>query len=477
MPRCDDFSFDELARVTGGVWLDLPPPTVPGITTVTDTTCDLPSGALFVAIRGERTDGHEYLPAAIAAGAGAVCVDGRELGADTLAALRAAAVPRLRVNDTLSAFQELARAHRLRFPQLMVVAITGSCGKTSTKEMLAAVLERRYPGAVLRTEGNTNNHFGVPRNLLRLTPEHAGAVLELGSNHPGEIAGLVRLVEPQIAVVSNIGRSHLKYFVNEAGVAREKGAIFSRLPADGTAVYPANAKHADILRTRAGVHRQVTFADAGAKADLCVEYLGPRDAAFEVKLFQPATGAAVVFAWGIGGAHQACNAGAVAAVGTVLGVPLERIGAALAGCRLPEKRMEIREVEGVFWFNDAYNSNPDSAAASVSWFAELTAKAPPTDCALVLGDMLEQNEAEQQTLHLELLRQARQRFPAAVIVPVGKLMTAAAGEIGGFRAFPDAASAKPYVLSLLKPGFRILLKGSHGIHLDTLLPGAAKPQR
>lgn len=505
MPRCDSFTFDELTRITAGRWADPVPGTVPGITAVTDTTADLPRGALFVAIRGETKDGHSFLRQAAETGAGAVCVDDRELDAGTLAALRAAAVPRLQVTDTLRAFQELARAHRLRFPQLTVVAITGSCGKTSTKEMIAAVLEAKWPGAVLKTEGNTNNHFGVPRNLLRLTPEHEGAVLELGSNHPGEIAGLVRLVEPQVAVVSNIGRAHLKYFIDEAGVAREKGSIFSRLPPYGTAIYPAAAKHVEILRELAAGRRQVTFTGAAVAADIRVEYLGvcrtlpsakqpvengqnpcrnaesdrllgPRDAGHEIKLSWPASGAAVVFTWNIGGEHQASNAGAAAAVGTVLGVPAERIGAALAACRLPDMRMEVREIAGVHWVNDAYNSNPDSAAASVAWFGELTADVPRDNCVLVLGDMREQNATEEQGLHLELLEQARRSFPGAAIVPVGELMTAAAMALGGFQAFADSAGARAHVHGLLKPGAWILLKGSHGLHLETLLPGTAAPQ-
>lgn len=465
-PRHDVFTFAELAAVTGGHWEDALPGETDRVTLVTDSSQDVRAGALFVAIRGETADGHKFVEDAVTCGAGAVCIE-RDLPAAATAALSRAGVPRLRVPDTLRAIQELARAHRLRFPQLMVVAITGSSGKTSTKEMIASVLEAEFPQAVLKTDGNTNNHFGVPRNLLRLGPQHRAAVLELGSNHPGEIAGLVRLVAPQIGVVSNVGPAHLEFFLSLAGVAREKGSIFGGLAADGIAIYPADAPHADILRDLAGPRRSISFG-VGPAADVQVVYEGASPAGYRVRLTWPRTGVTVPVTWGIGGAHQALNAGAAAAVGTALAIAPERIAAALAHASLPAMRMEVRAIDGVQWLNDAYNSNPGSAQASLAWFAELTAKVPPASCFLVLGDMREQTDADKLELHVRLLQSAQAQFPGGIIVAVGEVMTAAAARCG-VQACADAAAAKSWIRGRLTPGCWVLLKGSRGVRLETLL--------
>ncbi|MFA4945080.1 MAG: UDP-N-acetylmuramoyl-tripeptide--D-alanyl-D-alanine ligase [Lentisphaeria bacterium] len=473
--RCDHFTGGELARITGGRWLGwegaAPAVAVRG---VSDNSREVRPGMLFVAIRGETADGHRYIAHALRAGAAAVVAE-RTPDAAAAALLREGRQPLLLVPDALKAFQELARAHRQRFPALPVIGITGSCGKTSTKEMIAAVLEAQFPGAVLKTEGNTNNHFGVPRNLLRLTPHHQAAVLEMGTSHPGEIAALARLVEPGIAVICNIGHAHLEHLRDLAGVAREKGAIFAALPADGTAILPATAAHAEILRRLAGNRRLLTYGPA--TADVQVTYLGATAAGYGLRLtwncHSPPV--SVEFTWELGGAHQALNAGAAAAAAAALGIPPDRVVQGLRACRLPGMRMAVQELDGVLWANDAYNANPDSARASLQWFREVTVTAPATERLVILGEMRELGAAA-ATAHRELLRFAADLFPGSPLWGIGAEMERAAATLGleNLRTFPDWATAKPELERWQHPGLRVLLKGSRGVGLENLLPAAAR---
>ena len=345
--------------------------------------------------------------------------------------------------------------------------------------MIAAVLEAGFPGAVLKTEGNTNNHFGVPRNLFRLGPHHRAAVIEMGTNHPGEIAALVRLAMPRVGVVCNVGHAHLEYLGDLAGVAREKGSLFSGLcAADGqapTAIYPAGAPHAEILRDLAGGARAFTVG-TGEGTGIRVAYLGATGGGlYGVRLTWAATGETRDIRWSLGGAHQALNAGCAAAVGTALGLPPDAIAAGLAACVLPGMRMDVREHDGVTWVNDAYNSNPDSARAGVTWFREITAKADPAACVLVLGDMRELGPAHAPQAHAALLRFALEQCPGSRILPVGEQMQAAAAGCG-LRAYPDAVAAKADLHAMLAPGAWVLLKGSRGIQLEKLLPDALAPK-
>jgi UDP-N-acetylmuramoyl-tripeptide--D-alanyl-D-alanine ligase len=400
------------------------------------------------------------------AGAAAVCVS-QPLPEERQARLAALGCAVLQVPDTLVAFQHLARQHRRSLPALVTVAITGSCGKTSTKEMLAAVLERRFPGAVLKTEGNTNNHFGVPRNLLRLSAGDRGAVLELGTNHPGEIAALARLVEPDIAVVSNIGAAHLEFFRDLAGVAREKGDLLALTAAGGLAVFHGDAAHADVLRAKAGDRRLLTFGN-GSDNDVVVSYLGPSGAGSRFALTWRREGQSAEVEWGLVGAHQALNAGAAAAVGGALGLAPGEVAAGLCRVKLPGMRTERRTLRGVNWVNDAYNANPDSLRAGIETFLEWSAGQPPELRLLVLGDMLEQGDRA-VAVHRELIQWAQGRAPGAELLLVGCLMAeAAAGS--GLRTVPDCAAAAAYLRERVVPGMWVFVKGSHGLHLEGVLP-------
>lgn len=461
------FTWPELGGIVGGDWLVPPPVSVPGVVAVEDDSRQVRPGGLFVAIPGESCDGHDFVLRAVDAGAAAVCVS-RVLAGGMVERLRASGCGCLRVPDTLVAFQQLARAHRLRFAGLTMVAVTGSSGKTSTKEMMAAIFEQRWPGAVLKTLGNTNNHFGVPRNLLRLSAAHRAALLELGSNHPGEIAALTALVLPDVGVVCNIGRAHIEFFGSLAGTAAEKGAILAGTQPSGVAVYPFEAAHAEVLRACAGARRCLTFGSAAA-ADVQVAYHGCVDGGYGIGLRCGASGVWRQFVWPVGGRHQALNAAAAAAVAMALGIDMDTVVCGLRTVQLPKMRMERRECGGVHWVNDAYNANPDSVRASIDWFGELTAGPPAAAARLVvLGDMLELG-GESERAHREALRHAADVLPGAEIIGVGPLMCRV-GAGCGVRTFADADAARGHVTARVCAGHWVLLKGSNAIGLHRMVP-------
>ncbi|MCK5803727.1 MAG: UDP-N-acetylmuramoyl-tripeptide--D-alanyl-D-alanine ligase [Lentisphaeria bacterium] len=465
------FLWDELESVVAGEWLLPPSTSKAGVRGVIDDSRFVSAGALFVAVRGELADGHKYMVQAAQAGATAVCVE--RISEEQQTILAELGVACLRAGDGLVALQALARAHRRRFKDLVLVGITGSCGKTSTKEMIAAVLEQRWRGAVLKTEGNTNNHFGVPRNLLRLTNGHRAAVIEMGSNHPGEIALLAALAEPTLGVVSNIGHAHLEFFGDLAGVACEKGDILAGTASDGPVVLPTEAASLETLKEKAGARRVLCFG-SGTESDIRVRYEGlGDDGAYGVRLQWRDSGEERLLHWSLGGAHQALNAGAAAAVGTALGIAPDSIVAGLSACRLPGMRMAIHELAGAHWVNDAYNANPDSMRAGVRWFAELTKRVPRSALVLVVGDMLELGH-DGQDEHASLLSWLAGELPGATVVPVGSLMCAAACG-AGLEGYADVEAAASRVAELAGEGSWVFLKGSRGIALESLIP--AEPSR
>jgi UDP-N-acetylmuramoyl-tripeptide--D-alanyl-D-alanine ligase len=458
------FSWQDLARICAGHWLLPPSAACAGVNGVEDNSRALYPGALFVAIAGEVTDGHRHLLAAIEAGATALCVQ-RELSAQEAAAATAAGCGCLRVADSLLAFQALARAHRLRFPDLALLGITGSCGKTSSKELCAAVLEQRWPGRILKTLGNTNNHFGVPRNLLRIERRTAAAVIEMGSNHPGEIATLAAMALPQHGLICSIGAAHLEFFHDLRGVAEEKGDLLSLCAADGVAIIPAEAVGGDVLRGHAAARRVLTFGTTAA-ADMRCDYLGQQQNGYGLALTWRDTGERIELSWSIGGEHQARNAAGAALVGKLYGLSLAEIARGLQQATLPDARMAEYERQGIHWVNDAYNASPDSMRASITWFAEISRDVDKR--ILILGDMRELGE-HSAAAHHELLRWLRDRMPGARVITVGEQIAAAADAFA-LEHYPDSASAKAALSGHIPKGSWVFLKASNSIQLDDILP-------
>ena len=452
--------FDALraAAATGGEWFGTTPP-LPFRGIFTDTRNPVP-GACFLALRGERFDAHDHLKDAVAGGASCLCVERASL------AKAPAGIPLLAVADTMRAYQALAAMHRAGFPELLLAGVTGSVGKTSVKEMLRAIFtEAAGSGdAVLATEGNTNNQIGVPLNLLRLRPGHRCAVIEMGTNHFGEIEPLSRCARPRAAIVNSIAPCHLEAFRDLDGVAREKCHIFDGVPEDGSAILPYDTAGADILLRAAGPRRILRFG-GDPRADLQAIYRGGAMAESEFTLRFP-DGRSFDIRWGLAGAHQALNAAGAAAVALSLGVAPETIAAGLPHTRLPGMRSRITRLNGVDFINDAYNANPASMRSALDYLAGF---ADPAKLVLVLGGMRELGPDSPRE-HLELRLAARRRFPEATLVLIGPEFTDPGSEIH----FANSGDAAECVREAAKPGFTVFAKGSFGTATWKALPAEAQ---
>ena len=439
---------------------------LPGATLVGDGACafdrvhtdtrTLRAGDLFVALRGERFDGHDYLAQAKAAGAVAALAE---------RGLTEAGLPGLQVNDSLVALQQFAAAWRRDYSGPLV-AVTGSNGKTTVTQMIAAILRAWVGDAALATAGNLNNHIGVPLTLLRLRAHgegaHRAAVVELGMNHPGEIALLAALAAPTVALVNNAQREHQEFMTSVEAVARENGAAIEALPADGTAVFPATDAWAVLWRGMAGARRVVTFGlDGAADVDARTAWQGDH---WTVEMTTPA--GAARFALRMAGRHNVLNALAATACALAAGAPLEAAVRGLEGfepvggrSRLLRIRRDDREVTLV---DDSYNANPDSVLAAIEMLAAL-----PGPRWLVLGDMGEVGERGPE-FHAEVGARARERGIEAVWT-AGPLMAHAARACGDAARHFETVDALLAALPQAGMAASVLVKGSRFMKMERVV--------
>jgi len=453
------FTLHELLRATEGRLVgDGAPAAVDSVFTDTRESA---RNALFLAFSGEQFDAHDYLAQAVANGASLLCIE-----EDKVEKLPPGA-PAIVVPSTVTAFQRIARFHRLRFPNLKVILLSGSCGKTSTKESLRAILEHATDSiSVLATEGNTNNQIGLPQNLLRLNARHRYAVLEAGTNHHGELEPLSFCAMPDLAIIVSIANCHLEFLGSLEGVAQEKSKLFTHLSPNGFAIIPAQCPGHDILAGAIARFRRGTFGFAGSDADLTADYLGGNLHGAKFRLTRKTTGETVSVQWSIPGRHQAGNAAAAALAALTFGIPFETVAAGLSRTTLPGLRMRVSEHGGSTWINDAYNANPDSMAASLNWLSEF---ADPQKLVLILGDMGELGERSAEG-HRSVCAIAKHLFPASRFIVVGPRMTEAAAETGlNCTAYPSAQDAAKQALQF-EPGSMIFLKGSRSTHLELVEP-------
>lgn len=409
----------------------------------TDTRKPLP-GALFVALRGARFDAHEFLVTAEEAGAVAALVERRQ----------ELMLPQIVVDDTRLALGRLAAAWRASWPGRLV-ALTGSNGKTTTKEMLAAILRERGP--TLATRGNLNNDIGVPLMLAELDPDQPFAVIEMGANHPGEIAYLTGLARPDVALVTNTGRAHLEGFGGLAGVIHAKGEIYGGLQADGVALVNADdAGAAEWLALNAG-RRTLTFGMA-RPADIQGRWQA-----------SPAGGRLVLLGAGqeetidlnVAGEHNARNALAAASAAIALGFTLAEIKAALESFNgVPGRLQRKRGPEDSVLWDDTYNANPDSLRAGIE-----AVRGQGGETWLVLGDMGELGP-DSSVLHAESGRLARE-LGVARLFAFGALALHAAEAFGpGAEHFTDIESLVAVLDEALRPGVHVLIKGSRSSRME-----------
>lgn len=346
---------------------------------ITDTR-SLAAGDCFVALRGERFDAHDFLPQAKAAGAVAALASH---------GLAEAGLPGLLVPDTLAALQQLAAAWRAAHA-LPLVGVTGSNGKTTVTQMIATILRTAHGEAALATAGNLNNHIGVPLTVLRLNGSHRAGVIELGMNHPGEIAQLSGIACPTVGLVNNAQREHQEFMRSVEAVARENGAVISSLPADGTAVFPADDVFTPLWRELAGARRVLTFAleGAGVQADVSGRASWQQDR-WQVSASTPQ--GAAEFSLRVAGRHNVKNALAAAAAALAAGVALADVVRGLEAFTPVKGRSQA---ELLAWagqnrtlIDDSYNANPDSVRAAIEVLSGL-----PGPRWLLLGDMGEVGE-------------------------------------------------------------------------------------
>ncbi len=431
------------------------------VTRVHSDTRSLQPGDLFVALEGEHFDAHDFLAQARAAGAVAALAE---------RGLAEAGLPGLQVADTRAALGELAAGWRRRFT-LPLVAVAGSNGKTTVTQMVAAILRAAHGEAAFSTQGNFNNDIGVPLTLLRLRGGHRAGVVELGMNHPGEIARLARFAAPTVALVNNAQREHQEFMASVEAVARENGSVIEALPPDGTAVFPAGEEFTLLWRTLAGARRVLTFALAG-DADITAQAQWHADH-WQVALRTPAGDA--VLSLHVAGLHNVKNALAVTACALAAGCPLDAITRGLEAFEPVKGRSQVKAFarggERVTLVDDTYNANPDSVRAAIDVLAAL-----PAPRWLVLGDMGEVGD-QGPAFHAEVGAYARERGIEALWT-AGPLATHAAAAFAGARHFDDVAA----LLAALGDGLRgapacraVLVKGSRFMTMERVVAALTAP--
>lgn len=427
-------------------------------TLCTDTR-ELRDGALFVALRGENHDGHDWVEQAITGHYVGACIEPDSVPLSVQARCRG---PLIEVADTLVAFGDAARAH-LRSIRPSVVAVTGSVGKTTTRAMLASILAQMAPG--LATEGNFNNRIGLPLTLLSLTPEHRWAALELGMSEPGEIRELARLCEPRVRVITQVAPVHLEFFDGVEGIADAKGELFESARPGDVLVYPAdNPLSARFPRPAGAIEASVSLTPGvGASHPLSIEDRGLDGTAARVQVWDLQLDVVVP----IPGAHQLLNALSAATAARALGASAEHIVAGLAAVQVPGRRMKIEQRGGVHVVDDAYNASPASIEAVLRSFATFA----DGRRVAALGDMLELGPTA-PALHAAVGSLAAE-LGLDLLVGTGPLMAHAvdAAKAGGIDAVAvaDSDAAGALLKNRLRADDWLLVKGSRGMRMERVI--------
>ena len=406
----------------------------------------LKHGELFVALRGENFDAHSFVESVAKAGAAGAIVDSNWTGK----------IPEnfalIRTEDTLQAYQKLAANYRKSLP-LKVVAITGSNGKTSTKDFTAAVLGRRFH--VTKTQGNFNNHVGLPRTMLEATSQDEVAVWEIGMNHPGEVAVLAKLAAPDAAIITNIGTAHIEFMGSREAIAAEKGALAQAVGAEGTVILnaddqfsksiaPSTSAKVILAGTTEGTVRAIEITQSANGTDFTI-----LEGAHRCRAQLP-----------VPGLHMVQNALLGVAAGRIFGLSLEECAAGLAAAPLTKARLQIKEIHGVQFIDDSYNANPDSMKAALRTLVELDTDGKRI---AVFGEMRELGD-ESERGHLEVGETAAAlRVDYLIAIGTVAAAIARAAERAGLektRAVTSASEAAGILAEIAEPGDLVLIKGS-----------------
>jgi UDP-N-acetylmuramoyl-tripeptide--D-alanyl-D-alanine ligase len=412
-------------------------------------------GDLFFAVKGERLDGHDFVEQALSRGAVAAVVRKDQVGRYLVN------TPLLPVDDTLVALQTLATAVRRLWGKLLI-GVTGSTGKTTTKEAIAHVLSSRF--RMLKSEGNFNNHFGLPLTLLRLEPERDAAVIEMGMSHAGEIVALAKIAQPEIGVVTNVAPVHLEFFKSIGEIARAKHELIDSLPAGGTAVLNADDEY--VSQFGRDFHGQVLLYGLRSSADVRAENVkhdGAEGSTFDVVIGSYRGQASLRLV----GEHNIYNALAAVAVGLDRGLTLSEAVGALATLAPADKRGEVVKLGNITVINDCYNSNPKALDAMVDALAAMPAKRR----IVVAGEMLELGAAGEEMHRSSGRHIAEKKIDVLLGVRgVAQSMVDSARESGmraEFLATPEEAGE--WLARETREGDFVLLKASRGVKLEQAL--------
>ncbi|MDD2708988.1 MAG: UDP-N-acetylmuramoyl-tripeptide--D-alanyl-D-alanine ligase [Verrucomicrobiae bacterium] len=416
------------------------------------------AGDLFVALKGDRFNGHDFLETAALGGAVAALVEQGEMKK------RQSPLPMVLVDDVLAGFQTLAGRYRETLPA-KTVGVAGSNGKTGTKELIAAVLGVRF--STTKNEGNLNNHIGVPASLLRLNAGYEMGVFEAGTNHPGELMPLLKLIRPEAGVVTCIGEEHLEFFRDLAGVAQEEGAMAEVLPADGLLALKADDPWSEKLAARC--HARIAWFGFGPRAVYRAGDLKMGMKTTDFTLFTPVGTIHVELP--LVGRHQVGNALAAAAIGEFFGLSLAEIRQGLENVKPARMRMEQRMTrDGVTILNDAYNANPNSMLAAFTALSEMPVEGRRL---AVLGAMRELGDSSAEE-HRRVGRELVSRGMDFVVVVGGEAAGIAEGvrSIGAakiqLRQFDAMDEAAAFVRREARRGDAVLLKASRGVALEQI---------
>lgn len=426
--------------------------------TVSIDTRTLTPGALYVALRGERFDGHDFAGVAAERGAVALLVE------RPLVAGPAAGLSQIVLADTRAGLGALAAAWRVRFTG-PVIAVTGSNGKTTTTQMIAAILAAAFgrrdgQPAWFATRGNRNNEIGVPLMLLELRPGHRAAVLELGMNHPGEITRLAGWVRPDVALVTNAQREHQEFLDSVEATARENGAAIEALGPAGTAVFPADDACAPVWRARAGNRRVLDFALDGTAAVRGTAVLRPLGASLRIDT----PGGAIATELQVAGLHNARNALAAAAACLAAGIDADAIAKGLAAFTPVDGRgTRAQAAGGALLIDETYNANPDSVRAAIDLLARQSAPR-----VLVLGDMGEVG-AGGPAYHREVGAYAHERGVNHLLALGAQAALAAQAFGAAAQHFDTVEALVAAAQALAGPGATILVKGSRFMRLERVV--------
>ena len=462
------FTGDEVLAATGGTLLG--GTTGCRIQRVCTDSRKVRKGDLFVALKGVRFDGHRFIDEVFTRGAKGVVLETfprhAKVGEPAPARAARSAPFVVKVRDSLRAYQDLATFHRTRF-DIPVVAVTGSNGKTTTKEMVAKTLSRRW--RLRKTAGNLNNRIGLPQTVLGLTAAHQAAVLELGVDAAGQTTRLAEIARPTVGLITNVGNDHLEFFGSVDGSARAKAELLAHLPRDGAVILNADDPYYDFFRRRARC--PVVSFGLREQADVRGSHVRRQGARTEFRLHVTGRQRSQRLSLHVHGTHNVLNALAAIAVGHVLGLSVANMASGLSRFRPVAMRSQVSSWRGVSVIQDHYNANPDSMKAAVTLLQEFGAG---RRTIAVLGDMLELG-AETRTLHREVgafVAGSRVSFLVACGEFGRELARGASAEgMPASRIFEArlVGDAAPVLRKLVDPGDVVLLKASRAMRLECLV--------